>query len=251
MTFGWRDVLQLAGVHHRRHFGQMLQARGRHSLQQGVGVGQRLQPLQLLQQLVQVLARHLLGRALEIVVPGLPPRQFTKQQVVQPATLGSRHAPLDAGVQLLLGGLVLLFGDPDQGTERRQFVVEPNQLGDENVDDVDARVDDAADLARNAPGVGMRGGAAEWTHAQQLAHGLMVPVERPMRLRIRDLHLRGKPHAGRDVLDNFGRDLFDRAEEVQVLEALELNHQGEAAVGLPGKAVDPFEFLRGRAEQPL
>ena len=78
-----------------------------------------------------------------------------------------------------------------------------------------------------------------------------MAVQRPVRLWVGDFALRRQPHAGGDVLDDFGWDLVDRDEVVQVLEALELHHQGQALSDATCGLVDPLQLLRRRAEEAL
>mmetsp|Transcript_53305 Transcript_53305/g.125288 ORF Transcript_53305/g.125288 Transcript_53305/m.125288 type:complete len:764 (-) Transcript_53305:163-2454(-) len=248
VPLGGPIAFELAGVQHGRAVRHVAQLRLRHAFEKRIAVRQRFQPSQLAEKEVEVLAGCLLGGTLDPVVEGLAGFKVTFDEAIQPFPLRLAETLGDALVQRLLCCFMDLFGDQHEGAEARQLVSTLDEIVDQDVDDIGARVDDLASLERNLVRFLPGSGAGERPDAEESPDGLVMPVERPVRLGIGDDVLGQHRKASADVAHDLSGNRSDVDEMVQVLEAFELHEQSKAAVFAAGKTLCPVELFGGRCE---
>lgn len=181
VALGGQQILHVARIERRGHVGHVLELGRRHAVEQRIAVRQGLEPGQLVQQQIEVLARGLFRGPLDLVVQRAPGRQFGGQQPIKPVSLGQTQALGDLLVQGGLGGRMRLLGDFVEGAKHRQFVAQPHQFLDRDVDDVDAGFHDAGGLLGKLNGQLARLPIGIGLHPEQFAYRFVVAVQRGQR----------------------------------------------------------------------
>lgn len=178
-------------------------------------------------------------------------RQLGFQQLIEPLALVGGQALRDLAMERGFGHGMGLLRDLIERPEGRQFVAQPNQFLDRDVDDVHACVHHAGGFLGESDGDEARLGIGVRLDAQQGADHLVMPIARGMGGGIGNSLNRCHAQGGRHVLDDFCRHPLHCRKVAQELETLQVDQKREAPLSGAGEAMRPLDFLRPRGERGM
>lgn len=123
-----RRATKIIGIEQSGLMCEMTQLAGRHLLQGGFHVAQRIQPSQLIQKRFQVFLGRTLGQRLDGLKGTLAMRIIGGKQTVEESTPIICQGRIDTCVQAVLRRGRCRLSDVVQGRESRQFVSSKNQF---------------------------------------------------------------------------------------------------------------------------